>query len=391
MHILFILDYFSPYIGGIETLFDDITDFCVEKWHTVTILTSHHNSKLPKIEKRKWVTIYRVGKNRITILWQALIRSIKNKTVLQSIDHIHTSTFTASIPARIISKLYKKTCTITVHEIYDNLRYHIKGQKGRLYIRFERLLFKLKRDHIITVSHYTNNMICDIHNLSNKNISVIYNQINTHFWNTSQVSYQEITELKKNHQLINLKIGLFIGRLGYEKGLPYLIEAMNYITHKENFKLIIIAPKDPHLYDKHIQSQIKSTKDHITNNNLSKNILWIDPVKNNETLRLWMAISDIGIIPSISEWFCYTAVQMQSMWLPLIVSKVGALPEVLDKQNIFIPYGKIKLLSDAINTQIEKPKKEDNMISNKDIQPINYQEYCNIFEKISNKNILSIR
>jgi glycosyltransferase involved in cell wall biosynthesis len=96
-------------------------------------------------------------------------------------------------------------------------------------------------------------------------------------------------------------------------------------------------------------------------------------------LRLWMATSDIGIIPSMSEWFCYTAVQMQSMGLPLIVSKVGALPEVLKSNHTFIWYGKIKELSNAINKNLSQPihkyQSEDLHTS------INYQEYYDLFEQ----------
>ena len=80
-----------------------------------------------------------------------------------------------------------------------------------------------------------------------------------------------------------------------------------------DFVLVIIAPKTLDLYPKHIQHQIKTTKDQITNNDLNKHILWIDPVKDDTTLKLWMITSDIGIIPSMSEGFCYTAVQMQAL------------------------------------------------------------------------------
>lgn len=383
MHILFILDYFHPYIWWIETLFDDLTDFCVKKWYTVTILTSHHDKQIPKIEKRKWVTIYRVGKNRISIAWQALIRSIQHKTILQSVDHIHTSTFTSSIPAWIVSKLYKKPCTITVHEIYDTLRYHLKWRKGRFYIRFERLLFKLQRDHIVTVSHYTGQMIQDIHHISDDSLSVIYNQIDTHFWNTIQVISSELITVKKTHHLTHTKIGLFVGRLGYEKWLPYLIEAMNdIITKNKDFKLVIIAPKTTHLYAQHIQQQIQLTKNHITDNQLNNHIIWIDPVPDDETLRLWMASADIGIVPSMSEWFCYTAVQMQAMWLPLIVSEVGALPEVLDHDSTtFVPYGKIKVLAQAIVQQINSLPQQWN--NKRKTSSINYQAYCDLFKKLT--------
>jgi glycosyltransferase involved in cell wall biosynthesis len=127
MHILFILDYFPPYIWGIETLFDDVTNFCVKEWNTVTVITSHHNKTLPKMEKRKWVYIYRIWKNRFTIIIKALIFWLLHKSLFQSIDHIHTSTFSSAIPAWVLSKIYKKTCTITIHELYDKLRYNEKN------------------------------------------------------------------------------------------------------------------------------------------------------------------------------------------------------------------------------------------------------------------------
>lgn len=370
---------FSPYIWWIETLFDDVTDFCVKKWYTATVLTSRHNQKLQQIEKRKGVTIYRIWKNRFTILWKVLRFWITHRSLFQSIDHIHTSTFTAAIPAWILSKSYKKPCTITIHEIYDILRYHLKWKKAALYIRFERLIVRLPWAHIVTVSNYTKSMIQDIYHLSDKSLSVIYNQIDSNFWNKDMVSHEDIQVLQNKYNLTDKKIGLFIGRLGYEKWLPYLIESLQKVikTH-HNFILVIIAPKTPYLYPKHIQHQIKTTKDHITNNNLHNSVLRIDPVEDNATLRLWMAISNIGIIPSMSEWFCYTAVQMQAMWLSLISSKVGALTEVLEPNHTFVWYGKIEALSNAIINTINShpfhPKEQKK-------QSINYQQYLNLFSQ----------
>jgi glycosyltransferase involved in cell wall biosynthesis len=92
-----------------------------------------------------------------------------------------------------------------------------------------------------------------------------------------------------------------------------------------------------------------------------------------------MATSDIGIIPSMSEWFCYTAVQMQAMWLPLIVSNVGALPEVLASYHTFVWYGKIKELSKAINKKLNLPLKKYE--SRGTDTSIDYQTYYDLFEQ----------
>ncbi len=378
MHLLFILDYFPPYIWWIETLFNDVTDFCIKKWYTVTVITSHHDSKLSIIEKRKWVIIYRIGSNRFTIIRQALRFGLTHRTLFQSIDHIHTSTFTSAIPARILSKFYKKSCTITIHEIYDTLRYHLKGNKAKIYITFERFLLWLKRDHIVAVSHYTKKMIQDIYNIPDANISTIYNQIDSYFWDRKRINTTYIKTLQEQYHLIDGKAALFMGRLGYEKGLPYLIESLiEVIKIEKDFKLIIIAPKIYSRYSKSIQHQITTIQKQIKDNYLINNIIRIDTVKNDEELRDLMGAVDIGIIPSMSEWFCYTAAQMQAMGLSLVASKVWALPEVLDAQHTFVSYGKVQELTDALISLI---KEKSHKVSPKLYHHINYQAYCDLFE-----------
>ena len=99
-----------------------------------------------------------------------------------------------------------------------------------------------------------------------------------------------------------------------------------------------------------------------------------------------MSISDYGIVPSMSEGFCRTAVQMQSMDLPLIASHVGALPEVLHPDTtIFVPYGKVvemrKVLQDALspeNNSKNTYKSEQEIVKN---EFSDLEEYFTLFMK----------
>jgi hypothetical protein len=60
-------------------------------------------------------------------------------------------------------------------------------------------------------------MIQNIYHLPDTALSVIYNQIDGQVWNLKQIKDKDITTLKKEYNLTNKKIGLFIGRLGHEK------------------------------------------------------------------------------------------------------------------------------------------------------------------------------
>lgn len=214
-HTLFILDYFHPFIGGIETLFDAVTTFCSEKNMKVTVLTSRHSPDLKKIEKRGNVTIYRVGRNRFTTFFSVLGFVLNNRELIQSVDHIHTSTFTSSIPAWIVGKIYHKPTTITIHEIYNTLRYHLKGRKAIFYIWFEWIVCHLRWKKIITVSQSSKDMIQKTYpKLNHENVSVILNQIDTNFWNREQVNINQQDALKHVHNIsVSDTLLLFVGRL----------------------------------------------------------------------------------------------------------------------------------------------------------------------------------
>lgn len=382
-HTLFILDYFYPFIGGIETLFDDVAKFCSEKNMKITVLTSRHHPDLRKIEKRDDITIYRVGRNRFTILFAVLWFALSNNQLIKTVNHIHTSTFTSSIPAWIIGKLWNIPVTITIHEIYNTLRYHLKGWKGRFYIRFEHLVCHLPRHTIVTVSQASKTSLQTTYpKLNNDTIVVILNQIDTTFWNRESVLQENQNTIKKTHTIVESdKLFLFIGRLWYEKGLPYLIEAFSEIKNTDyQAKLIIIAPRTKQFYKKWIQNQIDSTLRQIKDNYLTNNIIRIDPVQDNIILKTWMSVCHIGIVPSMSEGFCYTAVQMQAMGLQIIASEVGALPEVLDQSTtLFVPYGKVQSLYEAFAQALDSKMKPSSIQQQQKI--IDYTSYYNLFNK----------
>lgn len=380
-HILLILDYFHPYIGGIETLFDDVTQFCSDKWMKITILTSRHHPSLKKIEKRGDVTIYRVGTNRLTLLPGVLWLAINKRELMKSVDHIHTSTFASALPAWIIGKIRKKPVTITIHEIYDTLRYHLKGRWGRFYVWFESLVCHLSWKKIITVSQASKKFLETTYpHLANNKIEVMLNQIDTGFRNNSQVDSDEQEEKNTRYGFSkDDTVLVFIGRLGYEKWLPYLLEAFSRLRELDTTaKLLIIAPRTKKKYKTSLQKDIDTTRQQIKNNYLSSSIVWIDPVKTDEELRTLMSIANIGIVPSMSEWFCYTAVQMQAMGLSLIASKVWALPEVLHADTTtFVSYGKVQELTDALLHTISLYREKQKVPENN--ARIDYTEYYTLF------------
>lgn len=397
VHVLFVLDFFHPHLGGMEELFDDIAQYCSkEKKIRISILTSKHNPSLLSREKRDDITIYRVWRWRRSSLFSFLWFGLTHRRMFQTIDHIHTSTYASALPAFFLAKYYKKPCTITIHELYGELWYHLKWSKARLYIFYEWLICRLPWKTIVTPSHSSKATIINRYPRIKTALQVIPNQLDKNFRDPSQVSLEEQEVLLATHNISpHDHIFLFIGRLWYEKWLPYLIEAYSQLDlqYKKRSKLIIIWPKNPQNYPKRIQQQIHRVDRHIRDNYLSSSVVRLDPEADQRILRTRMSIATRGVVPSASEGFGYIAAKMQAMTLPLILSDVWALNEIITADSsVFVPYGKVEAIKQALQKSIDHPStttnfkasktvSHNNQESDKSKNTINYINYAQLFTK----------
>src|SRR4051794_38391456 len=97
--ILFVLEHFPPYIGGVETLFGQLTHALAKQGHTVCVVTLHLRGT-PAREVVNGVEIIRVraprpgGRYLFSLL--ALPEVLRRA---RTADLIHTTTYTAVLPA----------------------------------------------------------------------------------------------------------------------------------------------------------------------------------------------------------------------------------------------------------------------------------------------------
>lgn len=243
----------------------------------------------------------------------------------------------------------------------------------------------LPRYRITTVSYASKRMILRQYpHLPPNHIQMIPNQIDTTRWSPDMIDPMSQEELRQRYQISStVPIFLFVGRLGLEKGLPYILEALSYID-QQLFQLIIIAPRTISLYPSRIQSQIASIERQIKDNYLTSSIIWIDPVEHDEDLRLRMSLSNVGLIPSMSEGYCYMAVQMQSMGLDMIVSDLEVLHEVLsDSTPLFVPYGKVSDWKQALQNTVDDYVSQNQKSQSRPVSrlAIDYRQYYDLWSQ----------
>lgn len=327
MHILFILEHFSPHVWGVEILFENLILWLQKKGYRITVLTSKFNKEIPSYEKiNDTYEIYRVGHNRYDFILYSLRLGYK---LAKKADIIHTTTYTASIPAWFIAKLTKKKIIITVHEIFGKLWKSFVWWKWPFFRLFEKTIFLLPFNTYICVSNYTKNMLAAVEKISEGKMITIYNGINYDIWTPSAEIREKALQLREVYELKNSYVWFFFGRPWISKWLEFFIRAIPDIVKKiPEFKAYLLVARDDLTRLHYVQNLAKDL-------GVQEYIIWWKKVPYKE-LPAYIDMADFTIVPSLVEWFGFAAVEACSMWKPVIVSKSWSLPEVVSGKTVFI-------------------------------------------------------
>lgn len=327
MKILFILELFQPHVGGVEILFDNLIKWLISEWNSVTVLTSKFKKDLPSYERiSDKLEIYRVGHNRYDFMFHCIAKWIK---LAKKSDIIHTTTYNAAIPASLIARISHKKIVLTVHEIFWKLRYRFMWRKWFFFKLYENLIFKFHFDKFICVSNYTKNSLRIYCGLPDHKLVTVYNWLDYDHRNLTSFKQEDTDQIIEKHNLKKYYIWLFFWRPGISKWLEYFIKAIpDIIKEIHNFKAILIVSESNNNkadYEKKLIEKLK-IQDHI---------IWIPWVKYKE---LWNYIlaSDFVVVPSLVEWFGFSAAETCTLNQNLIVSNIASLPEVVSWKINFV-------------------------------------------------------
>lgn len=315
MKILYVLENFHPKIGGVETLFKNLTDELSTKGHEITILTNRTpgDDLIPREKVNDNLTVVRVPFiNRYLFTFLAWIPAL---FLAKGKDLIHTTSYNAAIPSFLAAFLMRKKSVITFHEVWGNLWFDLPFFSKfslRIHYWFEQIILKIPFKKFIAVSDYTKNQLIK-NGVKSHKVHRIYNGIE--YENKIKPSRKENLSFRF----------LYFGRLGISKGLDVLLEAASILDAE--FELHLIVPNSDQKFLRIIKGliyKLKISDKVIFHHNLTKADLE-EKIQNADTV----------IVPSYSEGFCFTAVETIALKTPIIASKNGALSEVVSGRHLF--------------------------------------------------------
>lgn len=231
-------------------------------------------------------------------------------------DIIHAHDFLVAHAALTLKEIFRIPLITTLHDTligrfasYENLDSH-----GKYYSKLQRELVD-KSNYVICCSESMKMEIRNFYHADKSKLIVIYNGVNEAESNRIKNNYNQ------NKDCISI---IFVGRLSKDKGLEDLIEAFKILRKKHTkIKLIIIGDKSSD-YGKKLIDRVAGDK------TIKKDVSFVG-FQSNDVLAESYYNSDIAVIPSHYEPFGIVALEAASHGLPIVVSDVGGLREIVDK------------------------------------------------------------
>ncbi|OFX80183.1 MAG: 4-alpha-glucanotransferase [Bacteroidetes bacterium GWE2_29_8] len=182
-------------------------------------------------------------------------------------------------------------------------------------------------DKIITVSNYTRDIVIERYHINPDKVVTVHNAVD-------QIANIERLEYKRHLQE---KIVTFLGRVTFQKGPDYFVEAANKIIQKDKNVRFVMAGSGDMLYRmiKRVAQLKIATHFHFTGF-----------LQGDDVLKMY-SLSDVYVMPSVSEPFGISPLEALMSNVPVIISKQSGVSEVL-RHAIKVDFWDIDAMADAI-------------------------------------------
>jgi glycosyltransferase involved in cell wall biosynthesis len=180
-------------------------------------------------------------------------------------------------------------------------------------------------DLIIAIAKCVKEDICKYYNVPPKKIVVNYHGLPGNFSSNVKTSYLRMPRF------------LHIATEHQRKGTKYLLHAMHILQKKYALKcdVVIVGKKDP--YYMNLAKRLTVSAD------------FVGIVSEDELKKLYASCTCL-VVPSIREGFCLPVIEAASFGKPSIVTRTGALPELVEDgvNGFVVPVGDVNSLAEKM-------------------------------------------
>ena len=325
MKILMLTWEYPPRIvGGIARVVNDLSKRLIKDGHDVTVVT-YRDQNLPYFELDKGVKVYRVdnfmiqSNNFIDWVMQLNFNMIAKVGEIiakeGNFDVIHAHDWLVAYAAKTLKQAYNLPIVSTIHATEAGRNNGIREQNQK-YINDTEWMLTYESTEVIVNSNYMKNELQRLFGLPFEKINVVPNGVNL----TNYSGIERDYDFRRKYAMDNEKMILFMGRLVYEKGVQHLIGAMPKILEHYHDAKLVIAGKG---------GMIDELKAEVNALGLGNKDCFAGYLNGKDVGKMYKA-ADISVFPSTYEPFGIVALEAMLAEVPIVVSDIGGLNEIVD-------------------------------------------------------------
>jgi N-acetyl-alpha-D-glucosaminyl L-malate synthase BshA len=313
MKIAIMSPTFVPkWIGGIEIATLNVAQLLAAKGHEVHVLTSLDKG-LPEESVHKGVFVHR-------ILWKGhnfLANRVFELRMLRMLLKIH--------PQIVHVQTIRLSKCALLAKVFFQIPYVICGHGSDVYLSnppdgFENKILLKNADVVIAL---TDHMKKAMQKMYLRDVKVVPNGINVD-------EFAPLTKLEARAKLQmddDERVVAFVGSLREIKGVEYLVRATKSILETGTVIHTVIIGDGPD------RERLESLTHQL---HISSYVTFKGQIQN-EQIPYYLRVSDVFVLPSLSEGFPVVLLEAMASGLPIVTTNVGGVPEIVrDRENGFI-------------------------------------------------------
>lgn len=237
-------------------------------------------------------------------------------------DVIHAHDWLTYLAGIVAKRISGKPLVIHVHATeFDRSGENV----NRIVYDLERMGME-QADAIIGVSHLTRNIVINRYGIDKSKVFTVHNA----------VDFSDRKDIKMEKH-VKEKVITFLGRITYQKGPEYFIEAANKVLKLyPNVRFVMAGSGD---------MMIKMVK-RVAKLKIGTKFTFTGFLTGDDVNKMY-AQSDVYVMPSVSEPFGISPLEAMRMGVPTIISKQSGVSEVL-KHAMKVNFWDVDALADAM-------------------------------------------
>lgn len=321
MNILFLSTHLNT--GGISSYLDTLSRGLMKKGHRVWIATSGGNLvESLKESGVKHITLNIRTKSELDCRIYFSLLAVSRMIKKNKIDVIHAQTRVTQVMAACLNKLSGKPFVSTCHGFFKP--------------RLSRRMFPCWGERVIAISEAVYEHLQKDFHVDSKRIVLIKNGIDLESFPLLTTQMKEMK--RRAFGLDNQPTIGIMARLSSVKGHDVLIEAMRMVVAQfPQAKLLIVGEGR---LERKLKEMVREFK-------LSENVVFYPVVNQSSDM---LSLFDIFVMPSRQEGLGLSVMEAQAAGLPVVASKVGGLPSLIEdgRTGLLVPPDNPNVLAEAI-------------------------------------------